>query len=408
MADVVRSLGTATSGAGTGLVSCSATTAVTGSGTSFTTELSAPGTIEISGTLYDIASITDNTNLTLTANGPSVSSVAFNIGARDYSTLTAWEADLDDTGVYSSTNNPVAQLYSDSEFQELCVVNGGATSGITALTIQSHPDHRHDGTEGTGTVYSIGTPTSAWMQIATPSACVNVVEWIEFDGNHIASGNNAIGLSSNTTTVRNNIIHHHDGSHFDTDATLRPAGTYQPIHVINNIFYNNKDYNYYTNVGHGIDIYLRNNTAWACDGGFRGINRTDKWMQNNLAIASSIYNDFDALTGVNADHNASSDASAVDQPSGSTSLNSGTTPAPTASSEFVSTSPVDLTLKSGAASIGAGADFSAMGYGIEVDIKGNTRSGTWDIGAHQYQSAGGSSVVPSLLLRNQMRHALVR
>lgn len=393
MTDVVKTIGTDTTGAGTGTVSCSATTAVTGSGTSFTTELTAPGVIEISGTLYDIASITDNTNLTLTANGPSVSSVAFNIGTRDYSTVSAWEADIDDTGLYpSSTYYPVGQICSDSLFDEDVVINGGnGTTGVAKVTLQSHPDHRHDGTEGTGAGWSISGTSSNAIQVSTANYCATYIEWIEWDGNDYASGTQAILTTSSNTFVRNNIIHHHNGSHFDTDATIRPSGSYAPVYVQNNILYKNLDYNIYTYVGNGPEIRIQNNTCWAGEGGVRGIARTNKFYQNNISIGATVYNDFDAISGssVVADHNLSSDATAVDYPSGSTSIINETT------AIFVSTSPVDLRLASGAAAIGAGTDLSSVGAGIEIDIEGNDRTGlTWDIGAHQYQSAGGVSLAP--------------
>jgi len=67
-----------TENAGTGTITTNGTTAVVGSGTAFTTDLKVGGTIKTAGgSYYVIASITDNTHLTLTTTAAAEAGVAF-------------------------------------------------------------------------------------------------------------------------------------------------------------------------------------------------------------------------------------------------------------------------------------------------------------------------------------------
>ena len=40
-------------------------------------------------------------------------------GSRDYSTITAWEADLDTGSIYSSGDDAVGEVYNDSSFTNI-------------------------------------------------------------------------------------------------------------------------------------------------------------------------------------------------------------------------------------------------------------------------------------------------
>ena len=76
--------------------------------------------------------------------------------SRDYSTITAWEADLDNTGIYTSGDDAVGECYNDTAFDEDATINGGNTVGLNSVTLTVADGERHDGTEGTGArlVYS--------------------------------------------------------------------------------------------------------------------------------------------------------------------------------------------------------------------------------------------------------------
>ena len=57
--------------------------------------------------------------------------------SRDYSTIAAWEADLDNASVYSSADDVIGELYADSEFNEDLDIDGGGTIGLDSITLTS-------------------------------------------------------------------------------------------------------------------------------------------------------------------------------------------------------------------------------------------------------------------------------
>ena len=69
---------------------------------------------------------------------------------RYYSTITLWEAGLDDTGLYSSGDDAVGECYDDSTFNEQGTINDGDTVGLDSVTLSVASGERHDGTAGSG------------------------------------------------------------------------------------------------------------------------------------------------------------------------------------------------------------------------------------------------------------------
>ena len=57
--------------------------------------------------------------------------------SRDYSTIAAWEADLDSSSIYSSGDDAVGELYNDSVFVEDIDVDGGGSIGLDSITLTS-------------------------------------------------------------------------------------------------------------------------------------------------------------------------------------------------------------------------------------------------------------------------------
>ena len=45
---------------------------------------------------------------------------------RDYSTISAWEADLNDISIYESGHTAIGECYPDSTFDENILINGAA------------------------------------------------------------------------------------------------------------------------------------------------------------------------------------------------------------------------------------------------------------------------------------------
>ena len=71
--------------------------------------------------------------------------------ARDYSTISAWEADLANGAVYSSGDEAVGECYNDSVFDESFNIDDtGPAFGLSSITLKANSSDRHDGTEGSG------------------------------------------------------------------------------------------------------------------------------------------------------------------------------------------------------------------------------------------------------------------
>ena len=81
-------------------------------------------------------------------------------GGRDYSTITAWEADLGGSS-YSSGDDAVGECYNDSTFNESFTIDNGSFSKVDTIKLKAANGQEHDGTPDSGVkiTYS-GTITS--------------------------------------------------------------------------------------------------------------------------------------------------------------------------------------------------------------------------------------------------------
>ena len=147
--------------------------------------------------------------------------------SRDYSTITAWEADLDNTGIYTSGDDAVGECYNDSAFSGAVTVDGGSTVGLGSVTLSVANTERHDGSAGSGSVTS-------GLIFFSNNARVYTVEWLE-----IKDTTGGISQSQNTTSkvlvARNNIVHniyHNNSTHVAGIGTIVGGGD-----AYNNIIY---------------------------------------------------------------------------------------------------------------------------------------------------------------------------
>lgn len=330
-----------------------------------------------------------------------VATVTKTIGtsSRDYSTQTAWEADLDTGAIYSASDVAVGERYNDSAFNELVTINGGGTVGLASIRLTSASGERHDGTAGTG-VRNVRTGTGT---VVISNTVVTTVEWGECNQN----GNNGfiVNVSSGGVdhTLRYSLLHGSTGTNgglnvgsisgtytskfYDFivyDITrVGGAGSLNGILSSTALGVNNRG-KFFAN----ITIHDVNSTATGTTYGANIPDSTGITAQNIVAtstVGGGTTADFGVASYSNAtaDHNASSDTSA----SGTGSLTS-----IAASSQYVSTvgGSEDLHLKSGADCIDAGTDLGTSPSGVELDIDGYDRDAaavTWDIGADEYVSA---------------------
>lgn len=332
---------------------------------------------------------------------------------RDYSTITAHEADLDNGAVYSSGDDAVGECYDDSVFDESVTINGGGTVGLASVTLTVAEGERHDGTAGTGARI---VRTSDWDFLITAARPVTV-EWIECDVN-ARRVNSRLLVASNAVThpvLRNLIVHGvvqvglgHNPRIFCTNVSPNPA------EITNNIVYallfniNAATVTQAiatTNFGGAHQRNVMNNTvhdiAHNGTGSVTGIlninNNAAEKVQNNIVTdvggttsgTKACFSPSSPSTAT-VDHNASSDTTA----SGTGSLTEIVT-----ADQYVSTvvGSEDLHLKAGSVCIDAGTDLGTSPAGVNIDIDGQDRTGlNWAIGADQPVA----SFVPAVAARS--------
>lgn len=338
--------------------------------------------------------------------------------SRDYSTIQAWEDDLDDgtnaandATAYSSTDIAQGDCYNDSAFDETVVFNGGGTVGLNQALLTVPSAERHDGTEGTG-VRNVRTATNTTI---FDVAVLFDIEWIEIDAN----GNNAVYCvywNYNSTTRRflaNCIIH---GVTQTTSSIIYGIRNNLASPIFRNLVVydinqttNAQCYGIRASVGAARDedvinctVHDVNSTQGASVIGIEYADHADNAVQNCIVTDSvGTGSDFDYFpsTNVNAtvSHNLSSDT---------TSTGTGSLASKTAANQFVSTTggSEDLHLKSGADAIDAGTDLGTTPAGVEIDIDGRDRDAegdTWDIGAHEFVAP------PWFYLRKRTDYSLI-
>jgi hypothetical protein len=324
---------------------------------------------------------------------------------RTYSTISAWESDLDDTSYYSSSDDAVGEAYNDSVFDEYIVIDSGGTVGLSSVTLTAPSSERHDGKAGTGTRIEYTGNEGSSFRIRR-SQCT--VEWLELDltstGSSVSAGLNFGTNSTQEVYARNNIIHGltTQSTHIHGVYVFGTGNSSNTRYFMNNIVYN-MDNSSTTKEASGITVssgnwgvYLYGNTVYYVKATGSGdqafcfsIHDTDTFLKNNIAArpdAASASNEKcfgeSGFSGSTHDYNLSTDSTAT----GTNSLTG-----EDYEDLFVSVTggTEDLHLEEGAAAIDAGVDLGTSPTGVNIDIDGFDRdtAASWDIGADEYISS---------------------
>lgn len=313
---------------------------------------------------------------------------------RFYSSITNWEAGLDDTDVYASSDVAVGECHNDSVFNETVTINGGGTVGLASVKLSVHSGSRHTGTAGTGA----RIVTSSTADVIKVTRAKVTIEWLEIENTSTSTTTSQPALvelqnntSGNECYVQNMILH--DFGISDTYSIRGiQSGTYN---VIQNCFIyaitNSGSGAGYGITGSGTGMVISNNTIFdittdgiaTCGHAING----SALVRNNVALScgDDCFVDSCGVTvPASSDYNLSDDltafgANAVTSADGVTAANTITNT--TSGSE-------NLHLKSGSYAIQAGTDLGTNPTGVEIDIDGlnrdtDTRLFDWDIGADQ-------------------------
>ena len=325
---------------------------------------------------------------------------------RFYSSITNWEAGLDDSDVYSSSDVAVGECHNDSVFAETVVINGGGTVGLGSIRLSVHSGSRHDGTAGTGArMVPVGSATSGIVSISRNAV---TVEWLEISGASITAGGNIGVRVLNTATtniyVKNNLIHDIDSTYSSECAGVYINGAGTSRYVMNNFVYDisragsSYSYGIFAGLnGSNTDVYcntifnVTNSSGYAFGidaGNGSYVGTTSSLVKDNVVLSISGSHTDSSCYWTTGTANASSDYNLSDDATawGSNSVTSadGATAANTITN--TTSGSENLHLKSGSYAIEAGVDLGTTPTGVEIDIDGRNRDSegdTWDIGADQ-------------------------
>lgn len=337
----------------------------------------------------------------LVSDDPPLPTVTVSIGttARDYSTITLFEADLDNTTPYDAGDDVVGECYDDSDFSESVTFDGGGTLGLNSVRLTAAAGHRHDGTGASGVVNDAVAANANALFTFSQNTPNLVIEWLILKGWQLAGGGARFGirhtsLANTAATYRNCIL---DG---ESVAASVAGAAFDLIrdnaNILNNIVLN-------VTVGDGLivassaeDTEVYNNTFYNCQTGIDN-DETTITFKNNISVGAS-GNDYESAGGTWT-HNLDEDGTAP-----------GTdTQTDTPANLFVSTvgGSEDLHLKTGAAAIDAGTDLGTTPTGINLDIDGRDRDAegdTWDIGADEFVDEGGGGGLALAIASYHYRH----
>ena len=123
----------------------------------------------------------------------------------DYGDPALWEADLDNSGVYSSGDVAIGQMYAEV-FDVDVLIDGGGTIGLTSILLQPYPGQEGDGIEGTGPrIVRSGVSAAAILEIGDCPPII--IEGLEIDGADQGADTGALHSGANTLIFRRNLIH---------------------------------------------------------------------------------------------------------------------------------------------------------------------------------------------------------
>ena len=345
----------------------------------------------ISGSTYTLKYITDDSM----SGGDSPCNLMDNMGEqasgtfkRAYSTITAWEADLDSSDYYSSGDDAVGECHKDSTFVEAAGVqiSGGGSVGLSSITLTAHTDSRHDGTKGSGVVWQNIDSTSSAYHVYLNNDNITV-SWLEFDGTD--NRTNGIACQAGEIHIANNLIYD-----FYNSSGVLVVFYFSDCcpYVTNNFIWN------MTRLGSGLAaIFYSTGTTK----GFKGYNNTiyhvdfgsslgsifhNSWGDDDTKIRNLVLMDYTnaSLSNVSKHSSAVLDYWGME----ATDSNVSDETVDTVANTFVDStvSDPDLHLKECCLFVDVGVDLGTSPTNVNIDIDGRDRDSegdTWDIGADE-------------------------
>ena len=329
----------------------------------------------------DIDSLSRGQNWDIGADQtPATVTKTIGTNSRDYSTISLWEADLDNTDVYFYEDRAVAECYNDSVFNESFSLDGGATVGLYSVKLFAPDSERHDGTAGSGV--TIRNPASYQRINVTADVPVSF-EYLTFNQASMYGAQMTINSSSYLFHMSRCIVH--SGLNW-------MVRNFSTAIIDNSIFYDSSN-----SGGQGASIFSSGGTLDCINNTFvdhvYGVKRDAGTVTvvNSISVSdpsSGNLRTADFNGTITQKYNASSDSTA----SGTGSLTSQPFDLTMFQSILSGSEDYHLNLEAPVVGVGYNAlsDYSSYAT-IATDIDGITRSALqdWDMGADQTQSGGG-------------------
>jgi len=307
-------------------------------------------------------------------DNPTVNSVGAT--ARDYETITAWEAATDvDVTAAGTNSSPVGDCYDDADFSENVLISSDPAYSDSAhyRTLTVHTGERHGGKEGAGA--TIISSSSNYPQISRETFCV--LEWLILAGTHGVNGISYTGPKNCRHMFRNLMVINSGAS----GLYALSLGSGGEVHAWNCVVHGPTNYCIY-NINYVVNCSVL--------GGWSGVAGSECY--NIISIGAST----DCFSSCTGDYNISGDATAPDDGAGKSHINIDKDDIYTNTGAGTE----DLHLKSDVtAAHGAGSDCSVS---FTIDIDGETRV-LWDIGADERLLAGGGWTIDRGFMRGEKR-----
>ena len=319
--------------------------------------------------------------------------IAKSIGTtgRDYSTITAWEADLANASVYSSGDTAQGVCYADSEFVENVTISD--VSAIPSnIELTAADGQRHDGTAGSGVVVKPSSSGSYIINVQEPSVDVS---FLELNGNGVGRFGFYCTTSLTGVVLRNCLIHNIRSTGY-SGSTVRVMRNRSGMIFMNNFVFNctsgsngsmrvhDTEASVVTNIYNCTYYYLPvdDDEEGSSLLFYQTLRTSGASAKNILAYRYQSFSQNPIAAGAVADY-----WGAVGAISDVTNLT-----AEAYADAFVDTSTrdPDWNLKRGTSLIGAGVDLGTTPTNVNLDIDGGDRdaAGTaWDLGADQFNLA---------------------
>jgi len=253
-------------------------------------------------------------------------------------------------------------------------IDGWTTDATHYVVVSVDSEDRHAGT-WSDTKYRLATASNARTLFINEN--YTIVDGVQLSKNSYTNIG-VIGVNAGTATVKSCILKVVGTEQF-LFATSGGAGT---VEVRNSILYASVRYGFYLNSSGTVN--LNNVTVAGCPR--HGVQRVAGTVNcNNVAsIGNGDNSTYFCFSGTITKTNCASTDTTADGTNCETGIAHST-------STFVNVTAgsQDYHLVSGSGLIDQGSDLSGT---FTTDIDGETRSGTWDIGADEYVAAGGASI----------------